>query len=335
MIGLFYLLGAKMNNKPFKTIEEQINILESRGMIVDHDIAKDSLMRNGYYNIINGYKDFFLEDDNKFIHGTRFYDLDTLFQIDKLLSKAFFSSSLDIERMFKTNLAYFLSEKFGEKEEDYLNTKNYITGRNIKKDVWQIDKTIEIFKNLISEDIEPISHYKNKYNNVPPWILFTRATFGNVYYLYKLCKGDIKTKVVSSMLKVSSDCVDNLSKQVFSDIILLILYFRNRTAQANRTYNFEIKASNSFLPYSEMFYKPFNIDKIAHKNNICRKNAFAFIASIYYLDKNNYLLLREQIVQILNFYKSVQPQNYKKLLLAIGIPNEFIDMNIEKILPSV
>lgn len=170
---------------------------------------------------------------------------------------------------------------------------------------------------------------------MPPWILFTRATFGNVYYLYKLCKGDIKTKVISSMLKVSPDCIDNLSKQVFSDIILLILQFRNRTAHANRTYNFEIKASNSFLPYSEAFYLPFNIDKAAHKNNICRTNAFAFIASIYYLDKNNYLLLREQVVQILNFYKSVQAQNYKQFLLALGIPNDFIDIKIEKILPSI
>ncbi len=335
MVELFYFIGVNMNSKPFKTIDEQINILESRGMIVDHDKAKNSLMRNGYYNVINGYKDFFLEDDNKFIPGTRFYDLDTLFQVDKLLSKAFFSSSLDIERMFKTNLAYFLSEKFGEKEEEYLNTKNYITGRNIEKNVWQIDKTIDIFKNLISENIEPITHYRKKYNNVPPWILFTRATFGNVYYLYKLCKGDIKTKVISSMLKVSPDCIDNLSKQVFSDIILLILQFRNRTAHANRTYNFEIKASNSFLPYSEAFYMPFNIDKAAHKNNICRTNAFAFIASIYYLDKNNYLLLREQVVQILNFYKSVQAQNYKQFLLALGIPNDFIDIKIEKILPSI
>ncbi len=116
MVELFYFIGVNMNSKPFKTIDEQINILESRGMMVDHDKAKDSLMRNGYYNVINGYKDFFLEDDNKFIQGTRFYDLDTLFQVDKLLSKAFFSSSLDIERMFKTNLAYFLSEKFGEKK---------------------------------------------------------------------------------------------------------------------------------------------------------------------------------------------------------------------------
>lgn len=322
-----------MEEKPFKTIEEQIKILESRGMIVDHKKAEESLMKNGYYNIINGYKDFFLANDNKFIPGTKFYDLDTLFQIDKHLSKAFFSSSLDIERMFKTNLAYYLSEKFGEKEENYLDAKNYDTGKNIKKNVWQIDKTIAIFKKLISQDIEPITHYKKKYSNVPPWILFTRATFGNVFYLYKLSKSDIKTRVISSILKINPELIDDLTKRVFTDVMLLVLHFRNRTAHANRTYNFKIQASSTFMPYSGAYYDPFNISIQEHKENICRTDAFAFISSIYYLDKTNYIILREQLIQILNFYKTVQPQNYKKLLLALGIPNKFIDTNIEKVLP--
>lgn len=324
-----------MDAKPFKNIEEQINILESRGMVIDHNIAKESLMKNGYYNIINGYKDFFLKDDNTFIEGTEFYDLNTLFEIDKRLSKAFFSASLDIERMFKTNLAYFLSEKYGEKENNYLNPKNYSTGKNLGNNTWQIDRTIAIFKKLISQDVEPITHYKEKYSNVPPWILFTRATFGNVYYLFKLSKSDIKTKVISSIINKDANYIDDQTKRLFSDLMLLILYFRNRTAHANRTYNFKVNVSNSFLPYNNIFYEPFNISKNDHKNKICRTDAFAFIVSIYYLDKNNYAYLREQVIQILSFYKSVQPKNYEKLLLAIGFPEKFKDIKIEKLLPEI
>lgn len=191
------------------------------------------------------------------------------------------------------------------------------------------------FKKLISQDIEPITHYKKKYSNVPPWILFTRATFGNVFYLYKLSKSDIKTKVISSILKINPDLIDDLTKRIFTDVMLLVLHFRNRTAHANRTYNFKIQASSSFMPYSEAYYNPFSISIQEHKENICRTDAFAFISSIYYLDKTNYIILREQLIQILNFYKTVQPQNYKKLLLALGIPIKFIDKNIEQVLPEI
>ncbi|WP_206424107.1 hypothetical protein [Vaginisenegalia massiliensis] len=47
--------------KPFKTIDEQIEILTSRKLIIkNEDAAKESLMRFGYYEIINGYKNPFL-----------------------------------------------------------------------------------------------------------------------------------------------------------------------------------------------------------------------------------------------------------------------------------
>ena len=53
------------DSKPFKTIEEQIAILESRGLIIDsRETARRFLTRNNYYSLVNGYKEFFL-DANK------------------------------------------------------------------------------------------------------------------------------------------------------------------------------------------------------------------------------------------------------------------------------
>ena len=41
-------------SKPFKTLDEQISILKSRGLIVhDDESAKLSLLCNNYYNVIN------------------------------------------------------------------------------------------------------------------------------------------------------------------------------------------------------------------------------------------------------------------------------------------
>lgn len=47
--------------KPFKTYDEQIDILKSRNLeIKDKSKAKDILSQINYYNLINGYKDPFL-----------------------------------------------------------------------------------------------------------------------------------------------------------------------------------------------------------------------------------------------------------------------------------
>ena len=47
--------------KEFKTIDEQIEILKSRNIIVgNYDKAYKILEKNNYYYLINGYKDLFL-----------------------------------------------------------------------------------------------------------------------------------------------------------------------------------------------------------------------------------------------------------------------------------
>ena len=45
--------------KDFKTIEEQIEILKTRGIIINDERAKEILTENNYYYLINGYKDLF------------------------------------------------------------------------------------------------------------------------------------------------------------------------------------------------------------------------------------------------------------------------------------
>lgn len=47
-------------DKPFKTVDEKIAILESRGVQTDADTVY-MLRQEGYYSIVNGYKDLFLD----------------------------------------------------------------------------------------------------------------------------------------------------------------------------------------------------------------------------------------------------------------------------------
>ena len=67
--------------KPFLTIIEQVSLLESRGLSTDAATAR-VLMREGYYSIVNGYKDPFIDSeatdeagDDRYLSGATFSDL--------------------------------------------------------------------------------------------------------------------------------------------------------------------------------------------------------------------------------------------------------------------
>ncbi len=51
-------------DKNFKTIKEQIAILQERGLIIDNENAEKIFKDNNYYYLINGYKDLFVIKDN-------------------------------------------------------------------------------------------------------------------------------------------------------------------------------------------------------------------------------------------------------------------------------
>ena len=76
-------------DKPFKSIDEQIAILESRGLECDNN-TRLVLEREGYYPVINGYKDLFLDQRGDschelFVKGTKFSDIYRLFEFDRSL----------------------------------------------------------------------------------------------------------------------------------------------------------------------------------------------------------------------------------------------------------
>lgn len=80
-----------MKQKTFKTLDEQIKILESKGLkINDYEKAKEILFRENYF-FINGYRHLLISDDNgeRFENGTTFNELYAVFLFDRKLRNIF------------------------------------------------------------------------------------------------------------------------------------------------------------------------------------------------------------------------------------------------------
>ncbi len=108
-------------DKPFKTFDEQVSILNGsydlnkrKRMNTDNN-TKLHLMRDNYYSIINFYKEPFIagrdtNGEDIYLPNVHFNELKALHDFDSELRILFFNSFTKIEKFFKTAIAYYFSE---------------------------------------------------------------------------------------------------------------------------------------------------------------------------------------------------------------------------------
>lgn len=173
-------------DKPFKTYDEQIEILRSRNVIINNPaFAKQVLSSLSYYKIINGYKNTFLSvtGTDNFAEGTKFEELYTLHIIDTNLNSVILKYILFLEQYLKTRLSYLVSEKYGvyTDPQDLTNTNpNDYLFRDHYRNVQGRNNILKSIKNtLTSTRINAsVAHYANDKNHIPAWILVTNIPFG-------------------------------------------------------------------------------------------------------------------------------------------------------------
>ena len=104
--------------KTFKTLDEQIDILKNKGLVIDDvESVKEILLRENYF-FVSGYRHLFMrsEQSRKFIENTNFREMYALFNFDRQLRNIIFKNILILENNIKSIIAYNLSKSFGIKE---------------------------------------------------------------------------------------------------------------------------------------------------------------------------------------------------------------------------
>lgn len=75
--------------KPFKTYEEQIEILKNRFLQIESETwLREKLKNISYYNLINGYSKIFIKKDGTYSQNVTEKHIYALYLFDKNLSNA-------------------------------------------------------------------------------------------------------------------------------------------------------------------------------------------------------------------------------------------------------
>ena len=169
-------------SKPFITYTAQVEKLknEKNLVITDNDFAVESLQNISYYALIGGYKHPFIDiHTRKYINEACFEDIVVLYEFDEELRGIFFKYLCRVERKMRSSISYHFCKKHGERQEEYLNSNNYGNIPKNKNGITKLIKMLDMMANK-NKDHEYLVYQRNKYHNIPLWVIMNTLTFGQI-----------------------------------------------------------------------------------------------------------------------------------------------------------
>ena len=305
-----------MNKKEFRTLDEQIDILKSKNLTIDNvDEAKDILLRENYF-FINGYRYLFFDKDRKFIKGANFDELYSAFLFDRNLRNIMFKNLLVVENNIKSIISYQLSKKYGFKEKDYLNPKNFVQDY---KDSRRVEDVLNKMKRQIRVNGEKHTatyHYINKYQYVPLWILVKVLSFGLINELYGILKPEDKTEIAA---------IYGLNSDSLKIYLQLLSNYRNLCAHEDIVYDHRTQIYIDDTKYHSLL----NLDRNELGEFSKGKNDLFAIVIIFkqMLQKDRF---KEFIYEISQCFKTFDDNvdiiSNTRLMERMGFPDNYKDI---------
>ena len=309
--------------KPFKTYDEQIQLLVSRGVTIEtpeqKSFAKKKLQHEGYYNLINGYNKLFLKSVNEYKPRTTMNEIFALYSFDKRLREIFFKNILHLETNIKSLIAYYFPKQHNES--NYLIYTNFDVTK--KKSTENITSLIaEIQRQISAHSSDPnISHYLTKYGYIPVWVLNNILTMGTVSKFYSLMLQDERQSIAKTF---------HISDKELESILFFISSVRNFCAHGNRLYCYRSKRPLCDLDLHSSMQIPKN--KEEYQNG--KRDLFAaMIALKLTLSKTEFTKLAKDVDIALN--KKLKPKlnvlTSSDILNSMGFPENWKELLLNTI----
>ena len=306
--------------KNFKTINEQVEILKNKGLIIEDEISvKETLLRENYFFIM-GYRHAFMTSpkERKFIPGTTFDEVYSLFTFDRNFRNIIFKNVLVIENQLKSVISYQLSKKYGYKEKEYLNPKNFTQDHNKARRVRDLIDKMKRQIRINATTHNATIHYMNNYGYIPLWVLVKVLSFGIVCELYTILKKEDQIEIAE---------VFNTTPQVLEDILIILSNYRNLCAHEDIV--FEHKTER-VIPDTK-YHNLMNIPQMDGEYIYGKNDLFAVIIIFKILLKNKEfrLMMKEIEYEIELLDGRIDSISINKILDRMGFPKNYIEL-IEK-----
>ncbi len=303
-----------MIEKQFKNLEQQIEILKYKGLVINNEeYAKEVLLRENYF-FLNGYRHLFMEDssDRRYIEGTTFEEVYSLFLFDRKLRTILFKNLLIIENNLKSITSYQLSKKYGYKEKDYLKEKNFTSRPDKRRQVKDLLSKMKRQIRVNGRDHTATLHYVSNYGYIPLWILVKVLSFGIVSEMYSILKEDDQDQIAA---------VYHIQPDDLMNYLPILANYRNLCAHEDVLFENRTQKEIDNTIYHQLLNIPKEDDRYLYGIN----DVFALIIIMKEMLKNDEF--KDMIIEIENAMNAldynVNTIPLEKILLRMGFPNNW------------
>lgn len=308
--------------KPFKTLEEQIALLEERGLTInDKGKAERYLLEHSYYKVINVYSKFFQESENIYLENATFEEIRLVHIFDTELKSTLFKYLIECEKHFKSIVSHRFSEYYRDVPLAYLKTTSYDD-----ENLLQLTNSISILSKTITSHIKnkktnAIKHYNSNHNDIPLWVLIDNLTFGQIVHIYTHFNDKLKNIIAKDLAYYLES---NLNKKIVvepkevENILFNLIDIRNCVAHNNKLFGFKCKNN---LKYSDALHGPAQI-----KKNQSRQDLYSNLITMQlFLDKGQYSLLHNTVLKrAKTLNNKLNSINIDLILNPLGFPKDWI-----------
>jgi len=296
-----FCCGGKML-KPFKTIQEQIEILKSRGLIIENETAaKSFLLENNYYRI-SGYS-LTLRTNDIFHEGATFENIIDIYNFDHELRHILLKYTEIIEVKLKSAFAYKFSEKYGAT--GYLNPNNFTDPMKHQEIILKAEK-LKI-QRLPHEAY--LKHFINDLQeNVPLWAYVDLFSISDISLLYKISTDDIKKSIALTFN------IEEQKYKLLENFMHSVTILRNLCAHDSRIYN------RLFEQKPKLSSKEKELLIIKEDGTVDNEHLFSFILIM------KRLLNQDQFKSMLNEIASLSQKINFVNMEYYGFPNNWQEM---------
>jgi len=307
-----------MVEKKFKNLEEQIEILRHKGLIIEEEeFAKEVLLRENYF-FLSGYRFPFMVSsaDRKYIEGTTFEEVYSLFLFDRSFRNILFKNLLIIENNLKSITSYQLSKKYGYREKDYLKSKNFTNKPEKSRQVNDLIKKMKRQIRVNGAQHTATQHYVSNYGYIPLWILVKVLSFGIVSEMFTILKKEDQ----QAICEIYHVTIDELTTY-----LPILANYRNLCAHEDIVYDNKTQRDIDDTVYHQLL----KLEKIEGEYCCGKNDLFALIIImkqvLKYEDFLNMTLELERIIDNLEY--NLKTISIDKILNIMGFPENWKELS--------
>lgn len=232
--------------KPFQTIEEQIEILKSRGLIIDdYPYAVKTLREINYYRL-SGYT-LTLRKGDQFYPYVRLEDIVQIYYFDSELRTLLLHLLDHIELKLRTQIGYVHGKRHGPL--GYIEAYTYQNPRHFRQFISNFEKSIQQNQNEVF-----VQHHETHRNSqFPVWVAMELLSFGSLSKFFNNMDPQVQ-------LDICREYYCGIPVKYISNWLHCLTTLRNLCAHRSRLYNRGMTVGMLFSKPEQRIFQHYGYD---------------------------------------------------------------------------